>query len=74
MYNFIGFRKDLNIDVYTHSNLLIAHAFAKFNSYPNLRAHYGDTTENCILDFSTFPGAILLTKNSRNTTEYLYRG
>ena len=66
--------KDLNIDVYTHSNLLIAHAFAKFNSYPNLRAHYGDTTENCILDFSTFPGAILLTKNSRNNTEYLYRG
>ena len=25
--------------------------------------HFGDCMENCILDFATFPGAILLTKN-----------
>lgn len=66
--------KDKNIDIYTHSNLLITHAFAKFNQYEHLIGHFGDTTENGILDFATFPGAILLTKNSRNNTEYLYRG
>ncbi len=66
--------KDLEIDVYTHSNLLITHALGKFQQYNNLKGHYGDTTENCILDFATFPGSILLTKNSRNNTEYLYRG
>lgn len=66
--------KEKNIDIYTHSNLLITHAFAKFNQYKNLIGHFGDTTENGILDFATFPGAILLTKNSRNNTEYLYRG
>lgn len=65
---------DKNIDVYTHSNLLITHALKEFNKYPNLIGHYGDTTESCILDFATFPGSILLTKNSRNNTEYLYRG
>lgn len=63
-----------DIDVYTHSNLLITHALKKFNDFENLRGHYGDTTESGILDFATFPGSILLTKNSRNNTEYLYRG
>ena len=74
LLNILEETKNKEIDVYTHSNLLIAHAFDKFKQYPNLQGHYGDTTENCILDFSTFPGAILLTKNSRNNTEYLYRG
>ncbi len=66
--------KDKNIDVYTHSNLLITHALKKFSNYENLQGHFGDNTENSILEFATFPGAILLTKNSRNNTEYLYRG
>ncbi len=66
--------RDKDIDIYTHSNLLITHALRKFNEYENFRGHYGDNTENCILDFATFPGSILLTKNSRNNTEYLYRG
>ncbi|MBR1424604.1 hypothetical protein IJ579_03475 [bacterium] len=63
-----------NIDIYTHSNLLITHALKDFQNYPHLKGHYGDTTESCILDFATFPGAILLTKSSRQNTEYLYRG
>ncbi|MBQ8460413.1 hypothetical protein IJ541_09985 [bacterium] len=72
--NVLEAAKDKDIDIYTHSNLLITHALDRFKKYPNLKGHYGDTTENCILDFATFPGAILLTKNSRNNTEYLYRG
>ncbi len=65
---------DKNIDIYTHSNLLITHALDKFKQFKHLKAHYGNSTESCILDFATFPGAILLTKNSQNNTEYLYRG
>ena len=65
---------DKDIDIYTHSNLLITHALTKFKNFSHLKGHYGDNTENCILDFATFPGSILLTKNSRNNTEYLYRG
>ncbi len=66
--------KNQNIDVYTHSNLLISHSLNKFKNYPNLRGHYGRNSENCIVDYGTFPGAILLTKNSKNNTEFLYRG
>lgn len=70
----LEYTKDNNIDVYTHSNLLICHSLEKFKKYPNLIGHYGRSSENCIIDYGTFPGAILLTKNSKNNTEYLYRG
>lgn len=63
------------IDVYTHGlELLIAHTFPKFKSYRHLIGHYGTGTENCLLDFATFPGAILMTKNSLQKVDYLYRG
>lgn len=74
LLNILEQTKDKGIDIYTHSNLLITHALKKFHNYKHLIGHYGDLTENCILDFATFPGAILLTKNSKNNTEYLYRG
>lgn len=63
-----------NIDVYTHGDLLIAHAFSSFNKFEHLKGHFGDCMENCILDFATFPGAILLTKNFSQNLEFLYRG
>ncbi len=66
--------QDKNIDVYTHSALLVAHSLEQFKKYKNLKGHYGDDTQSCILDFATFPGAILMTKSSRTITDYLYRG
>lgn len=66
--------KNEEIDIYTHSNLLIAHAFEKFEKYKNLKGHYGNGGTSNILDFATFPGGILLTRNNKNTADYLYRG
>jgi len=60
--------------VYTHGDLLIAHTFEEFFKFPRLKGHYGNCTDKCILDFATFPGAILLTRNSSQNLEYLYRG
>lgn len=72
--NVLEATKDKNIDIYTHSNLLITHALKKFHAYSHLKGHFGNATENCILDYATFPGSILLTKNAKSNTEYLYRG
>ena len=66
--------KDKDIDVYTNGNLLIAHAFPYFKNSENLKGHFGAGVFNTILDFATFPGAILLTKNESQNIEYLYRG
>lgn len=66
--------KDSAIDVYTNGNLLIAHAYSEFSNYKNLKGHFGNGVETSVLDFATFPGAILLTKNETHNVEYLYRG
>lgn len=66
--------KGQEIDVYTNGNLLIAHAFPYFKNSANLKGHFGSPAFNTILDFATFPGSILLTKNEVQNIEYLYRG
>ena len=66
--------QDTDIDVYTHDNMMLAHTFPKFKEYKNLKGQYGQGMENCLLDFSTFPGPIILTRNSLYNVENLYRG
>lgn len=66
--------KDKEIDVYTHDEMMIAHTFPKFSEYKNLKGQYGQGIENCLLDFATFPGPIVLTRHSLYNVENLYRG
>lgn len=75
LYSFLEYTKDIEgLDVYSHGDLLIAHAFEKFKKFPHFVGHYGTSNENCIFDFATFPGAILLTKHSNQNIEHLIRG
>ena len=73
-YNLLEYTKNENIDIYTHDNLMIVHGFSNFKKYKNLVGHFGNCTENCILDFAVFPGAVFITRNSNINTDYLYRG
>lgn len=66
--------KNTDIDVYTHDEMMVAHTFPKFGEYKNLKGQYGQGIENCLLDFSTFPGPIILTRHSLYNVENLYRG
>ena len=66
--------KETDIDVYTHDDMMLAHTFPKFNEYKNLKGQYGHGLENCLLDFATFPGPIILTKHSLRNIENFYRG
>lgn len=66
--------KDSDIDIYTHDEMMIAHTFPKFASYKNLKGQFGQGIENCLIDFATFPGPIILTKHSLHNVENLYRG
>lgn len=74
LYDILKITENTGIDVYTHSDLMIAHAFEKFRQFPHLKGHFGSCYSNCIVDFATFPGAILLTKNTFPNVDYLYRG
>lgn len=67
--------KDKGINIYTHGlEMLMAHSFKKFRTYPHLRGHFGSSVESSIVDFATFPGAILMTKGTLQRIEYLFRG
>ena len=66
--------KDKNIDIYTHDNMILANTFPFFNSYSHLKGQYGQGLEDCLLDFATFPGPIILTRHSLHNFANLYRG
>ncbi len=56
--------KGLNINVYTHQDMLSAHQYKKFTQYPNLIGHYQNISGNFTLDFASFPGPIYISGNS----------
>ncbi len=60
------------INVYTNALMFIAHTYPKFKKYKNLKGHLG--TQNPQIDFSNFPGAILLTQNFSQKIDNLLRG
>lgn len=67
--------EDKGIDIYTQGmDMLKAHLLEKLSSYKHLIGHFGTGIDNTLLDFATFPGPILMTKNSLQKIEYLYRG
>lgn len=67
--------KNRGVDVYTHGmQMLMAHTLSKFREYKHLVGHYGKVSDNCLFDFASFPGAILMTRYLFQKVEYLYRG
>lgn len=66
--------KGKDINVYTHGEMIVAHAFPKLKAYPNLVGHYGKGFEHSRSDFTSFNGAIFLTKLSLHKIKYIYRG
>lgn len=51
------------VDVYTHGEMLPAHAYPEFKKYPNLVGNYGGSWWRQREDFTAFRGPILFTSN-----------
>ncbi len=51
------------INVYTHGEMLPAHAYPALRRYPHLVGNYGGAWQNQWDEFDAFPGAILMTTN-----------
>jgi hydroxylamine reductase len=51
------------INIYTHGEMLPAHAYPKLKSYPHLVGNYGGAWQDQQKEFAEFPGAILMTSN-----------
>ena len=51
------------INVYTHGELLPAHAYPELAGYSHLAGNYGGAWQDQQQDFAAFPGAIVMTSN-----------
>ncbi|WP_077732209.1 hydroxylamine reductase [Methylocaldum sp. 14B] len=65
--------KGMGINVYTHGELLPAHAYPKLRAYPHLVGNYGGAWQDQTREFAEFPGAILMTSNCLVEPQPRYR-
>ena len=55
--------KDKGINIYTHGEMLPAHAYPELNKYPHLKGNYGGAWQNQQKEFDNLPAPILWTTN-----------
>ncbi len=51
------------INIYTHGEMLPAHAYPELKKYSHFYGHYGTAWQNQITEFAAFPGPIVMTTN-----------
>ena len=74
LYDFLQATKETDINVYTHDALILAHCYDEFKKFKNLAGHYQKSIDNLELDFSSFPGVILITRNGNGNYLNIIRG
>jgi hydroxylamine reductase len=62
------------VNVYTHGEMLPAHAYPELKKHGHLVGNYGGAWQNQRSEFDEFPGAILMTTNCLQEPKESYRG
>lgn len=55
--------KDKGINIYTHGEMLPAHAYPKLKAYPHLKGNFGTAWQNQQKEFKDIPAPVLFTTN-----------
>ena len=55
--------KDKGINIYTHGEMLPAHAYPELKKYPHLRGNFGTAWQNQQKEFANMPAPVLFTTN-----------
>lgn len=55
--------KDRGVDVYTHGEMLPAHAYPELKKYPHLKGNFGTAWQNQQKEFADIPAPVLFTTN-----------
>ncbi|BCV20093.1 hydroxylamine reductase [Moorella sp. Hama-1] len=63
LYELLRQTEGTGINVYTHGEMLPAHAYPELKKFPHLVGNYGTAWQNQKKEFEAFPGAILGTTN-----------
>ena len=62
------------INVYTHGEMLPAHAYPELKKHRHLAGNFGSAWQNQRKEFADFPGAILMTTNCIQRPQESYQG
>ncbi|NLZ38262.1 MAG: hydroxylamine reductase [Firmicutes bacterium] len=65
--------KDKGINIYTHGEMLPAHAYPKLKAYPHLKGNFGTAWQNQQKEFANIPAPILFTTNCLMPVKDSYR-
>ena len=66
--------KDKGVNIYTHGEMLPAHAYPKLKAYPHFKGHFGTAWHNQQREFMQIPGAFLFTTNCLMPPNNAYKG
>lgn len=65
--------KDAGIDIYTHSEMLVANSYPELKKYPHLYGNYGNAWHRQNIEFVSFNGPILMTTNCITPVQESYK-
>jgi hydroxylamine reductase len=65
--------KGKGINIYTHGEMLPAHAYPKLKAYPHLKGNFGTAWQNQQKEFADIPGTVLFTTNCLMPPKDSYR-
>ena len=63
LYLLLEQTKGKGVNIYTHGEMLPAHAYPKLKSYPQLKGNFGTAWQNQQKEFANVPAAFLFTTN-----------
>lgn len=63
LYLLLEQTKDKGINIYTHGEMLPAHAYPKLKAYPHLKGNFGTAWQNQKKEFANIPAPVLFTTN-----------
>jgi hydroxylamine reductase len=63
LYHLLEQTKDKGINIYTHGEMLPAHAYPKLKAYPHLKGNFGTAWQSQQKEFAHIPAPILFTTN-----------
>lgn len=73
LYLLLEQTKDKGINIYTHGEMLPAHAYPKLKAYPQLKGNFGTAWQNQQKEFADIPAPVLFTTNCIMPVKDSYR-
>lgn len=73
LYELLKQTEGKGINVYTHGEMLPAHAYPKLKAFDHLVGNYGTAWQNQKFEFAAFPGPILVTTNCIQDPRRVYK-